>query len=147
MALSADTAGEHVNQMIALTERLTQLIAAEAQAFESNRPQDAAALVEETSRLANLYRLESMRIRSNPDLIAPAPPEDRKRLLQATEAFDAVLARQGRALEAARAVTEGLVQAIANEVAAQRSRGVGYGPGAQAHIMSLATSITLNQRA
>jgi hypothetical protein len=147
MALSADTAGERVNQMIALTERLTELIAAEAQAFESNRPQDAAALVDETSRLANIYRHESAKIRSNPDLIAPAPPEDRTRLVRATEAFDAVLARQGRALEAARAVTEGLVQAIANEVAAQRSRGIGYGPGAQAHVMNLATSITLNQRA
>ncbi len=147
MALSADTAGERVNQMIALTERLTELIAAEAQAFESNRPQDAAALVDETSRLANIYRHESARIRSNPDLIAPAPAEDRTRLVRATEAFDAVLARQGRALEAARAVTEGLVQAIANEVAAQRSRGISYGPGAKAQVMNLATSITLNQRA
>jgi hypothetical protein len=67
--------------------------------------------------------------------------------MRATEAFDAVLARQGRALEAAKTVTEGLVQAIANEVASQRSRGVGYGPGAKAHVMSLATSITLNQKA
>ena len=147
MALSADTAGERVHQLIALTERLTELIAAEAQAFESHRPQDAAALVEETSRLANLYRHESARIRANPDLIAPANAEDRTRLMRATEAFDAVLARQGRALEAARTVTEGLVQAIANEVAAQRAKSVGYGPGAQAHALSLATSITLNQRA
>jgi hypothetical protein len=147
MALSADTAGERVEQLIALTERLTELIAAEAQAFETHRPQDAAALVEETSRLANLYRHESVRVRANPDLIAPADLEGRTRLMRATEAFDAVLARQGRALEAARTVTEGLVQAIANEVAAQRTRAVGYGPGAQAQALSLATSITLNQRA
>ncbi len=147
MALSADTPGERVHQLIDLTERLTELIAAEAQAFESHRPQDAAALVEETSRLANIYRHESARVRSNPDLISHASLEDRSRLMRATEAFDAVLARQGRALEAAKTVTEGLVQAIANEVASQRSRGVGYGPGAKAHVMSLATSITLNQKA
>ncbi|MCA3721131.1 flagellar basal body protein [Phenylobacterium sp.] len=147
MALSADTPGERVHQLIDLTERLTELIAAEAQAFESHRPQDAAALVEETSRLANIYRHESARVRSNPDLISHASLEDRTRLMRATEAFDAVLARQGRALEAAKTVTEGLVQAIANEVASQRSRGVGYGPGAKAHVMSLATSITLNQKA
>ena len=147
MALSADTPGERVLQLIDLTERLTELIAAEAQAFESHRPQDAAALVEETSRLANIYRHESARVRSSPDLISHASLEDRTRLMRATEAFDAVLARQGRALEAAKTVTEGLVQAIANEVASQRSRGVGYGPGAKAHVMSLATSITLNQKA
>lgn len=147
MALSADTPGERVHQLIDLTERLTELIAAEAQAFESHRPQDAAALVEETSRLANIYRHESARVRSNPDLISHASLEDRTRLMRATEAFDAVLARQGRALEAAKTVTEGLVQAIANEVASQRSRGVGYGPGAKAQVMSLATSITLNQKA
>ena len=46
MALSADTAGERVEQLIALTERLTELIAAEAQAFETHRPQDAAALAQ-----------------------------------------------------------------------------------------------------
>ena len=147
MTLSADTPGERVHQLIDLTERLTELIAAEAQAFESHRPQDAAALVEETSRLANIYRHESARVRSNPDLISPASLEDRTRLMRATEAFDAVLARQGRALEAAKTVTEGLVQAIANEVASQRSRGIGYGPGAKAHVLSLATSITLNQKA
>jgi hypothetical protein len=147
MVQSTDAAGERISQMIALTERLTELIAAEALAFESHRPQDAASLVEETSRLANIYRHESARIRSNPDLIASAPTEERTRLVRATEAFDAVLARQGRALEAARTVTEGLVQAIANEIAAQRSPGVGYGPDAEAQALNLATSITLNQRA
>jgi hypothetical protein len=147
MALSADTADERVGQLIGLTERLTELIAAEAQAFETHRPQDAAALVEETSRLANLYRHESARVRSNPDLIASATLEGRTRLMRATEAFDAVLARQGRALDAARTVTEGLVQAIATEVAAQRSKGIGYGPTAKTHDLNTATSITLNQRA
>lgn len=147
MALSAESPTERVNQLILLTERLTELIAAEAQAFEARRPQDAAPLVEETSRLANVYRHESARIRNNPDLISPASLEDRTRLIRATEAFDAVLARQGRALEAAKAVTEGLVQAIANEVASQRSSGVAYGPGAKAQSMSVATSITLNQQA
>jgi len=147
MALSADNADERVGQLIALTERLTELIAAEAQAFETHRPQDAAALVEETSRLANLYRHESARVRANPNLVASATLEGRTRLMRATEAFDAVLARQGRALDAARTVTEGLVQAIATEVAAQRSKGIGYGPTAKTHDINTATSITLNQRA
>ncbi|WP_374569974.1 flagellar basal body protein [Phenylobacterium sp.] len=148
MAIHASDAGDRVEQMIILTERLTELIALEAQAFEARRPQDAAQHQAETTRLANLYRHESMRVRANPKLVAEAPSELRLRLIRATEAFDAVLARQGRALEAAKTITEGIVRAIAEEVASQRSRAGGYGPGAAAKpATGAATAITLNKRA
>ena len=146
MALSAETAGDRVEQLILLTERLTELVALEAQAFENRRPQDAAAHVGETSRLANVYRHESARVRANPDMVATASLAQRTRLIRATEAFDAVLARQGRALEAAKTVTEGLVRAIAEEVANQRQKGVSYDAGGIAPTAG-ATAITLNQRA
>src|SRR5688572_18385901 len=121
MAIAAHNAEDRVEQLILLTERLTELVAEQALAFEQRRPQDAAAGLEETSRLANLYRHESTRVRAAPDLVAGASLAQRTRLVRATEAFDSVLARQGRALEAAKTVTEGLVRAIADEVAAQRS--------------------------
>lgn len=146
MAIAAKDATDRVDQLIILTERLTELVAAQAQAFEQRRPQDAAALMEETARLANLYRHESARVRANPGLVSGAPLDQRTRLVRATEAFDAVLARQGRALEAAKTVTEGLVRAIADEVAAQRLKGATYGPGASAP-KAAATAITLNKRA
>lgn len=147
MAMIAESPADRVEQLIVLTERLTDLVGREAQAFESRRPQDAAALVEETARLANVYRHESTRVRADPNLVAAAPQERRQRLMRATEAFDAVLARQGRALEAARTVTEGLVRAIADEVAHQRQQSAAYGPGAVTHAPAAATAITLNQRA
>ena len=146
MTLSVDNAADRVDQLILLTERLTELVTLEAQAFEGRRPQDAAVHVEETSRLANLYRHESARVRANPDLVKSADLRRRTRLIRATEAFDAVLARQGRALEAAKTVTEGLVRAIAEEVANQRQKGVSYGANATAS-QAGATAITLNQRA
>jgi hypothetical protein len=146
MALSAETAGDRVEQLILLTERLTELVALEAQAFENRRPQDAALHVRETSKLANIYRHESTRVRANPDLVAKASLVQRTRLIRATEAFDAVLARQGRALEAAKTVTEGLVRAIAEEVASQRQKGVSYDADGIAPAAG-ATAITLNQRA
>lgn len=139
---------ERVEQLVLLTERLTELIAKQAQAFEARRPQDAAALLEETTRLANLYRHESSRVRADPRLIAQANKDAHTRLVRATEAFDAVLARQGRAIEAARIVTEGLVKCIADEVANQRSQGATYGAaGRQSNAPSVATAITLNKRA
>jgi hypothetical protein len=148
MALAANDAADRVSQLIILTERLTKLIAAQAQAFEQRRPQDAAAGLEEMSRLANLYRHESARVQRDSRLIEGAPKDQRLRLITATEAFDAVLARQGRALNACKTVTEGLVKAIAEEVATQRTAGGSYGPGATpAAGPGVSTAITLNKRA
>jgi hypothetical protein len=147
MIVSPEDAAERVDQLILLTERLTNLVADQAQAFESRRPQDAVVHVEETGRLANLYRHESSRIRGNPALISGASLAQRQRLRRATEAFDAVLARQARAVGAVKVVTEGLVRAIAEEVASQRHKGASYGPGALQTPTAAATAITLNKRA
>jgi dsDNA-binding SOS-regulon protein len=148
MALAAEDAADRVDQLIILTERLTELIAQSCVAFEARRPQDAAMFVDETSRLANLYRHESARVRADPGLVSSAPLAERTRLIRATEAFDAVLARQGRTLEAAKTVTEGLVRAIAEEVTAQREQSASYGPGgAQSASNGAATAITLNRTA
>jgi hypothetical protein len=147
MAISAHDAEDRVDQLIILTERLTALIALEAAAFEQRRPHEAAQYIEETSRLANLYRHESTRVRANPAMIAGAPLAQRTALTRATEAFDAVLARQGRALEAARTVTEGLVRAIADEVSSQRRETAGYGAAGAIRRTDAPTSIALNQRA
>ena len=140
------TCSTRVEQLIALTERLTALMVQQAQAFEAHRPQDAAARLEEAAQLSNLYRHESARVREDRLLVASAPVPLRRRLIQATEAFDAVLARQSRALNASKTITEGLVQAIATEVAQHRTSGIGYGPGANAQ-QGDARAITLNRQA
>jgi len=150
MAIAAETPADRIEQLILLTERLTQLVAAQALAFEQHRPQAAAVQVEETARLANIYRHESAKVRANPGLLAAAPLAERARLTRATEAFDAVLARQARALDAAKTVSEGLVRAIAEEVAAQRTQAgpEGYGPkGQRTSKRTDGSAIALNRRA
>jgi hypothetical protein len=147
MITTSEDAAERVEQLILLTERLTGLVADQAKSFEARRPQDAAVHVEETGRLANLYRHESARIRGNPGLIVSADRAQRLRLTRATEAFDAVLARQARAIGAMKTVTEGLVRAIAEEVASQRNKGSSYGAGGLQTPSAAATAITLNKRA
>ncbi|MFI4976097.1 MAG: flagellar basal body protein [Caulobacterales bacterium] len=131
--------------LIALTERLTELLADQARAFEQHRPQDAAATLEEVTRLANRYRADSAVVKSSPEMFRDAPAAARQRLLRATEAFESVLERQGRALAASKTITEGLVRAIAQEIASKRA-GASYGPTAAA-LPGSATAITLNQRA
>lgn len=136
----------NANQLLVLVERLTEALAADARAFEQRRPGEAAARMDETARLANLYRHESARLRSDPGLIAGCAETTRMKLIRATEAFDAVLARHARALHAAKTVTEGVVRAIAEEMANSRSTGAAYGPGARA-TTAPATAVTLNRQA
>ncbi|MBO9709756.1 MAG: flagellar basal body protein [Caulobacter sp.] len=148
MALNATDCDDRVEQLIILTERLTDLIAQQSSAFEARRPHEAARFVDEIAKLANVYRHESARVRAAVSLVSGASLQRRQRLMRATEAFDAVLARQGRAVAAARHVTEGLVRAIAEEIAVQRPQASGYGPGSQgAAYQQSGTAITLNQRA
>jgi hypothetical protein len=140
-----DRTAAGLEAMIGLTEKLTRLLAEQARAFEAHRPQDAAADLAEVARLAGLYRAGSAQVRAQPQLYRSAPLDVRRRLLRATEAFDAVLQRQGRALGASKTVTEGLVRAIAEEIAVKRNVGAAYGPNARRR--HAATAITLNQRA
>jgi hypothetical protein len=133
------------DEIITLTERLTELLAEQARAFEAHRPHDVAASLPEVTRLTAAYRAVAAEARARPDLIEAAHPRVRGHLLRATEAFEAVLARQGRALAACKTITEGVVKAIAEEIAARRRVGEAYGPGAAKK--AAATAITLNRQA
>jgi hypothetical protein len=146
--LAAIDAEDRASQLLTLTERLTALLTQETAAFERRRPHEAIPTLEETGRLANLYRHEAARVRANPALLADASPEQRLRLVRATQAFDATCRRHERAVLAAKTVTEGVVKAIADEVAAARAPAQGYGPGATSVAAAAAASaITLNRRA
>ena len=116
-----------LRQLIDLTSRLTDRLSEESRIFESRRPHDAAASMAATQDLANAYRRESAQLKANPASVAAASVTDKTALIRATEAFEAVLSRHGRAVEAARIVSEGLVRTIAAEVASQRGSPSAYG--------------------
>ena len=54
MDSATSAADRRMEELIELTDTLTDKIAAETRAFESRRPQDVAAGIGETSRLANI---------------------------------------------------------------------------------------------
>jgi hypothetical protein len=146
MTLAVANPSDHVDQLLSLTERLTAMLVEQTRLFEARRPQDAAAITAQSADLANLYRRESMRIRANPAVLAGAPAAKRAKLVEATRAFEAALARHGRSVQAAMTVTEGVVRAIAQEVARRRTPVAGYGPRAKATAGD-GSAITLNRRA
>ena len=136
----------HARRLIALTERLTDRLEAETLAFAERRPQDVVAGLAETQDLASQYRRESAQLKATPALMAAAPASERITLIRATERFEAVLSRHARAVEAARIISEGLVQAIAQEVSAARAMGTGYGASGRAATGD-GRAITLNRSA
>ncbi|HTK36418.1 MAG TPA: flagellar basal body protein [Caulobacteraceae bacterium] len=144
--IAAADAQDRVDQLVVLTGRLTGLLTTEADAYEARRPHEVAGGAEETARLANIYRHEAARLKAEPELIKGARADSHKKLIQATEVFEAVLTRHGRAIAAAKAVTEGLVHAIAEEVAATRAASTPYGADARTGETD-ASAITLNKRA
>lgn len=122
----ADLARARVRQLIDLTRRLDARLSAETAALEDHRPRDISASLAETQEMANLYRRDTAQVKANPALLAAAPAVDKQELVDVTRTFDAVLNRHARAVEAARAISEGLVRTIAQEVAASRTPAAAY---------------------
>jgi hypothetical protein len=108
-------ASARVRQLIDLTDRLTEQLTVEAAAFEARRPQDAAATVARTSDLANTYRRESAQVKANPSVLAAAPAAERKALIAATEAFEAILSRHAAAVEAALGAYDGALVVVSHD--------------------------------
>ncbi len=128
--LHAANPTERVQALLRLTQRLTQLLEEETRLFKARRPQDALGLQDEKSQLANVYRAEVARTKQDPTRFANAPAPLKTMLRDATQAFHTALAENGRVVNALKTVTEGVVKAIADEAARQRSAPAGYGPGA-----------------
>ena len=88
MSLHAHGPNDRAAQLLALTERLSERLAAETALFEARRPQDAAATLPATQELAALYRAESLRVRQEPALLSGADPMRLRTLRAATERFE-----------------------------------------------------------
>ncbi|MFZ2030550.1 MAG: hypothetical protein WAU68_09600 [Vitreimonas sp.] len=128
MALVADHAADRAEQLVLITERLTALIDVETQRIDARLSPDEGNEANEKNRLANTYRLELARIKQEPDLINGAPPAALATLRQRTVTLHESLARHDAALNAVKVVSEGLVQAMAEEIVRQRASLSSYAP-------------------
>jgi len=128
MALVADHATDRAEQLVLITERLTALIEVETQRIDARLSPTEGNEADEKNRLANTYRLELARIKQEPDLIKGAPPASLAVLRKRTVTLHEALARHEAALNAVKLVSEGLVQAMAEEVVRQRSSMSSYAP-------------------
>jgi len=125
--ISAQNPSDRAHQLLALTQRLADRLESDTAILEAHRPQDLAASIEETRTLSNLYRHETMRIKADPKLLAGITPDEKQRLIDATQVFQANLERYEHAVGAAKTVTEGIVTAIAAEMQASKASVATYG--------------------
>lgn len=147
MPLHVAGPADRVEQLIALTKRLTALVLREAELYAQRRPLDAAAQREEAAALSALYRQETARIDKDRSLIAEAPVARRIVLRQLTDEFHEALQAHERVLAALAELTGGMVRAVAEHVAAERAKDVGYGPGAAAALARSGAAITVSTTA
>lgn len=146
MSLIASDINDRLDQLVALTKRLTDLMITETEALKARKLDASSQDWDEKERLAHTYRMEMTNLAKSPDTIVQADSNLRKELFETVRRFQEVLAEHNRALSAMREVTEGLVENIAREVAAETSGPRGYGATGQSGKMR-ASGIAVNAKA
>jgi hypothetical protein len=121
MAIIARDAADRVAQLIALAEDLAAFAQAEAEAIKARRLPASGAVQTEKIGLANVFRLEMSHLQADPSLIAKASKSDLKRLKEACASLEEASASHRDALEALKQVSEGLLQAMAEEAMRQKA--------------------------
>ena len=144
--LAANSPAERAETLILLTSRLTELIAQETALFEARRPLETKTFQDEKSKLATIYRREIAEVKQEPDRLEAAPDHIKQELKTVTTAFTQALEANGRAVDALRILTEGVVRAVADEAARLKDQDAGYGPG-YGRTPGSAPAIAVNQRA
>ncbi len=129
MALIADNPADRVEQMLLLTDRLAGLIEEETRRIDARLPPLDGAEGDEKNRLANAYRLELARIKHDRSMIEGAPAQSLAALREHTARLQDALAAHETAIGAVKFLAEGLVQAMAEDVARQRNGALNYGAG------------------
>jgi hypothetical protein len=145
MPILADDSNDRAEQIQALTQRLTLLVQSECADIDARRP-PAADAAEERQRLAGLYRQEMSRIAQDPSRLAGLRPPQRAALQHATRSLTQALEIHALKVGALKEVTEGLVEAIAQEVARAQRPATYDNSGYRARGAATA-SVAVNQQA
>ncbi len=147
MALIANDAADRAEQLLLVTERLTALVVEETRRMDAREPPLDGAAAEEKQRLANAYRLELARIKDDKSLIEGAPPALLNTLRERTALLQDKLATHDIALSAVKIISEGMVHAMAEEIARQQGGDAQYGATGGLAAASGPRPAVLDQRA
>jgi hypothetical protein len=120
---------ERAEQLLAMTQRLASLVAAEIEAMKTRKLTSNSSEWDEKERLVHAWRLEVSRIKADPSLMAGVGADQKAALRDAAKQLEDGLESHAHQLVATKSVTEGLVRSIAAEIASSRSAPAAYGRG------------------
>lgn len=139
---------KHMSDLIAFSDQLTAILTKETAALRSGVKNALKPFETDKARIMALYQRELNLLRKDPDWAKRASANVRAALEAAGQRLQAALKAQSDLIARRKFVTEGIVQAIAKEVAAKRQIVAPYAKpyaGRAAPPSSIsATAITLN---
>ena len=115
-----------LDDLIAITNRLIDLMGKEIEMLRNMRPQDIGALQKDKVNLALAYERHMHELRDDPSLLATAKPDLKVELKRITGRFQEMLNENESAIKAVKSVSEKLLTAIANAVTEQRGEAAAY---------------------
>ena len=133
-------------ELIALTTRLAALVEDDVTTLKGKRPAALAGNEADRSTALLLYAMACTEMKKSASL-TQIPPTTRLRLKSVTERLHKALKEQNRLLIRFRHVTEGLVKAVADVVAARETPSVYAKSGAmqRSSLVNRSAAMTLNQ--
>lgn len=139
---------KQIADLVAFSNQLTNILVRETAAMKAGAKDALKTFEADKTRTMALYQRELNAVRKDPDWAKRLPPDLRAKLEAAGAALQKALRDQSDLIARRRHVTEGIVQAIAKEVAAKRHGVSPYAKpnGGRAPVPAprAATAITLN---
>ncbi|WP_308910052.1 hypothetical protein [Pseudokordiimonas caeni] len=137
----------HAAKLVDLTRQLGDLFRRETQFLRQQRPEVAQSLHGEKARLISEYRDTLGKLQTNQHLLGAPDSPQRQYIRSITDGFRETLKEHARIVLRLKAVTEGIVRSVGEDIARQNRPVAGYGRNAAARPASVArpTSIAINQ--
>lgn len=127
--------------------RLSDLLARETAFLQDNRPQEIPALQPEKTELSKIYARDFGLFKANAKYVGANAPTQTERLRRALKILQGEIQKNFTALEATRAVSEGLMNAIFEIAKSKRSGPKCYTNGASMaqHKPSAPTALSVDR--
>jgi hypothetical protein len=114
------------DRLIAMADRLSDALNADIAALDRGRPREMRSIEPDILHLAALFSRESAAF--NIAMSKSIPAATRSRLIESTKRFKDALTRQKRTVTRIKAISEGMIHAIAEDVARRKSAAKPYAP-------------------
>jgi len=136
-----------VKGVIALAQRLEEIVARETELFQQRRPSEVKDFEAEKIRLTAQYTKEIERLRRDPSGLKLISSGVREQLKSMTALLRKTLERHATVLEHLRHISEGMVKAVADEIATRKAPATGYAKNAalRGNAAVAPTPIAINQ--